>query len=73
MFYNEVKRFWNILYTFTCRYFIQIPIKRKRIGKRSITVSVLEPILSDAYFYLPHEKINYCKIANSIIKTATTI
>jgi len=72
MFYTE--RFWKILYTFTCRCFVQIiPVKeenRKKIGILSI-VSVLEPktILSDVYFCLSYQKINYCKITNSIIKT----
>ena len=70
MFYIEVKRFWKILYTFTCRYFIQIiSVKEKEIGICGAllsTVSVLKPILSDAHFCLPYEKINCCKIAYTI-------
>ena len=34
------------------------------------TVSVLGSILSNSYFYLFYIKVDYCKIANSIIKTA---
>ena len=40
---------------------------KKRIGIRSIIVSVLKLILSDAHFCLPYEKINCCKIANRIL------
>jgi len=38
-----------------------------------LTISVLEFILLDifiTYFCLSYEKLNYCKIQNSIIKTA---
>ena len=33
-------------------------------------MSVLSPILSDAYFFSSYKKVNYCRIVNSIIKTA---
>jgi len=35
--------------------------------------SVLRFILSDAHFCLSYEKINYCKIQNSIIKNCYNI
>jgi len=46
MFYNKVKRFWKILYTFICRYFTQIiPVKEKEYVALLPTVSVLETLI----------------------------
>ena len=60
-----MKRFWRILYTFTCRYFIQIiSVKGKEYEYVALlpTVSVLELILSSAYFYLPTKKLIIAKL-----------
>ena len=74
MFYNEVKRFWNILYMFTCWYFI-IPdnsCKRKRIGICGIVVYCVS---FKAYFLSLQltKKLIIAKLQYSIIKTAYII
>jgi len=46
-------------------------VKRKKYVALLFIVSVLESMLSDAYFCLFYEKINFCKITNNIIIIVT--
>ena len=63
MFYNEVKRFWNILYTFICRSFIQIiSVKEKEYVALLSTVSVLKPFFQTFVFVYLTKKIIIAKL-----------
>ena len=80
MFYIKVKRFWKILYTFTCIFYNEeIFVKNKKNLNvwHKLYYCPLYQFWSQfysAYFYLFYKKIKYCKITNgTYIQTAYII
>jgi len=62
----------RILYTFICIIFYANDFcEKKKICGIIIYCVSLESMLSDAYFCLFYEKINFCKITNNIIIIVT--